>query len=273
MPVSPVSAVSFSSAQLYVTTMGYEQIKLIYNFFKTIISVKTIMFMRLLGGLYYKISSNRMVCVIVALYCVAVCSFITSSVFEILVIASPAVVVKAVTGLTTYYSCVIISLLTGSLYFDAYLTDMETIDILLGVRPDIDVPVSRLLFLADITFELSVTLPFYWFMVEDGASASAQINFFKLSYFVLSCDLTSFTRIMMFELLWTRVRKFRQYLVSTLSRASTLQGSEDARNSMRQCMLIYKKIMDTIKKLGIPVKSIVCSSFLLPTLRIFQFFE
>ncbi|XP_075972496.1 uncharacterized protein LOC142974215 [Anticarsia gemmatalis] len=58
--------------------------------------------------------------------------------------------------------------------------------------------------------------------------------------------LSGFTRIMMFEILWYRVRKFRKYLQNNLSELKKLDNVEYVNVKLKSCMLKYKLILDIV---------------------------
>ncbi|PZC83362.1 hypothetical protein B5X24_HaOG200816 [Helicoverpa armigera] len=235
--------------------MAYLQKNLhIVKFLEPLMSVKTIMLIRISGGFYHKISSNKLISCITALYCLAITAFLS---VNLLTLNYPSyfILVKNYVGFLIYYLLVGICLLTDSGYFQNFLNEIKKIDHMLGASSNIKVPISSFLLLGIITGVTGMDVLYVIYEVENNRQEKGFfITLFCMSLLVQTCAIANYTNVMAFELLWYRMRIFKQFLENTLKREFRSQDEEIKINAVRNCMVLYQRILDTVNKNNLPMK-------------------
>ncbi|KAH9638268.1 hypothetical protein HF086_013706 [Spodoptera exigua] len=237
-------------------TMITKQLWYLTKILKTVISAKTFLFLRLLGGHYSKISSNRLVCAVGVVYCTMFSVYAAMHMLELLARNMTPTSIQTISSVTLYLSSVVTSLRYPE-YFQVYLSDMADIDILLRGKSELDIPFTRFLFLAILVTQVSLVGPYIILGYLENEEKIQVSNFLFVGYFVLQCGIIYLTAIMVFEILWYRVRKFREYLEKHLLQLCRAQDERTAADDIYKCMLLYQTILEAFKKTNAPTKTAI----------------
>ncbi|KAF9421762.1 hypothetical protein HW555_002443 [Spodoptera exigua] len=237
-------------------TMITKQLWYLRKILKTVISAKTFLFLRLLGGHYSKISSNRLVCAVGVVYCTMFSVYAAMHMLELLARNMTPTSIQTISSVTLYLSSVVTSLRYPE-YFQVYLSDMADIDILLRGKSELDIPFTRFLFLAILVTQVSLVGPYIILGYLENEEKIQVSNFLFVGYFVLQCGIIYLTAVMVFEILWYRVRKFREYLEKHLPQLCRAQDERTAADDIYKCMLLYQTILEAFKKTNAPTKTAI----------------
>ncbi|KAF9803921.1 hypothetical protein SFRURICE_000459, partial [Spodoptera frugiperda] len=233
--------------------MELKPIQSIYKSLKVIISVKTILFIRLLGGFYFKVNSNIFIRFIACTYCV-IC-LILSTLLVITIVCrytlSISLQIKVLSNIAKYWISAIISLTTNAEKYQSLLTSLAEIDPQLGVRSDTDIPISRLILLFSLTSEFIVII---WNAINYSNSFSIGMVLVPCYFYMIV--IIHFTRVIIFESVWYRVRNLKKRLEYMLSQVYAGRSDKNIRNEIKNCMFIYKKIFEVLQK-NLPMKIMV----------------
>ncbi|CAD0198584.1 unnamed protein product [Chrysodeixis includens] len=190
----------------------------------------------------------------IVMYCVFCNVVITYYLYIFICFLPPSMNYKIISLFLVYLVAVVVSLLSDSEGFGDHVSSLSACDALLGVRPRMDVPVSRLLYIVNTLITIGAHIPTIVTNVSYVPELVLSINFVL---FVHIASTNNFARIIMFELLWYRMRLFRKSFKKTLSDISIKYYDDEAVATLRNSMLLYKKISDIATKAHVPMKFMV----------------
>ncbi|XP_035431190.2 uncharacterized protein LOC118263363 [Spodoptera frugiperda] len=225
----------------------------LHHISKTVISPKTILFLRLLGGQYSKICSNRLVCAVTAVYCIVFSCYAPVQMLMLLARSLTPTSVQSTAAVTIFLSSALTSFWYPE-YFQIFQNDMAAIDIVLRGKSELDIPLTRVLLIAVVVSHVSTIVPFAINGVLEGRAEFQISKFLFVAYFVLQNGITYLMAVMVFEILWYRVRKFREHLENYLPRVCRAQDVQAATEDICKCLLLYQNILEAFKKTNVPIK-------------------
>ncbi|PZC86164.1 hypothetical protein B5X24_HaOG200897 [Helicoverpa armigera] len=236
--------------------------------------IKSVIFLRLFCGLYYKLSSNKITVALTKIYC----TFVAKIIITIFVLFIKNLKVPFQIYLSFGLMC---SGYLTNVVFSAYFDGdnfMKYFSALKEIRNPQDFPSF-----SDI--KISIILLFFFASSRifnyAAYSVSAMFTFqnpfpyniYTTTAFIGSIavlhSLVNSTRMMTFELLWRRMAILRKRLEQDLLKARRFENEGDIlKNNLKQFLNTYKSILDTIRisekpmKLGVTVVTNNKSSYL-----------
>ena len=217
-----------------------------------ILSIKTIMCIRLIGGLYYKISSNRLITALAKAYCVLVSVAMISVGVTVLMNQNLFNdTIRLSLQLILYMANYLVNFFCNSENFLVFINSIRKIDD--NATLDDVIPVSRILFVVLLVVRFSSHVIFC------SAATFPCIKVF------LAADLVAitshFTRIMMFEILGNRIKFIRKRFERKLTVRRIEDGEEIVVVKLRKCMKAYTSLLNTAHKTDAMMKPLVTNLY------------
>lgn len=213
---------------------------------------------RLLGGLYYNLSSNRFVSLAAKVYCVFITSIVAYYFGVYLITMTLETFFFVVFHYAQYIISALVDILTNSGYFLNFMTTLENIDFPLGSKPKDDIAFSRCLFVGILIIKIVGTVFFCSAYSEHFSclqGLSVHISVFVIDLIV---DLSHLTRIMMFESLSCRIVILRKRIERELSVARRFECSEKfMEKNLRKNLIAYNNLLNTTRQCDAPMKFMV----------------
>lgn len=225
-----------------------------HDIIKSVISIHTIMLIRLFFGFYYKISSSIFVDILERAYCLALVillnlhSYLLTNLFFF-----PG---KLRYGLqsTVHAINVITNLLFSSENLFEFMKRIKNVSQRLNLSDVI--PFSRIFFIFLLLGKFIGHI-FYGYRTSDNLLDLFSPGTLAL-IFELSQHASNFTRIIMFEILWHRMTMLRKELERDLSTARRFEEREEVmRKKLRSCLKTYKNLLNTTHATDLPMKFMV----------------
>ncbi|PZC72859.1 hypothetical protein B5X24_HaOG200873 [Helicoverpa armigera] len=221
-------------------------------------SIKTIMFIRLLCGFYCDISANKIVTVLVRVYCVAIITLVMAFgiyLWNGIIGISSKIHFLFIT--TPYITSMVTNICFHGEYFSEFLNKMENFNLTHGFLSSIKIPISSLffvfVFLQRFLFQMKFTF--------DAIGLPFRGVLTHASFILILCLMNytaEFSIHIMFELLWHRMGMLRKRLEQDISTARILRdGEESIRENIRTCMRRYQHLLETARVTDGPVKFLV----------------
>lgn len=230
-------------------------------FLRSLVSIKTMMTVRLLGGIYCDISTNRLITLVAKLYCAFISTTLVYFFGANLLSLSFRDMIFLVTSFMHYVTSVIVNFLTNGEYFLKFFTALEKIDFLLGTKPQDDIAFSRMLFTGMLMNKIVRTVVFCLVSVE-YYNCLSQVFMTTVGFVIdLSVDLSNFTRIIMFETMWCRMVLLRKRFERELSEARRFKSGEMNHDHLRKCLVIYNNLVKSNLQCDVPMKFMVSVFF------------
>lgn len=218
------------------------------------------MFTRLLCGVYYNVSQHRVVRLTARMYCVLCASFCTQyslRVFRIAIVTNNIVLLlRCLLILASYLIIVMINFVYEGEYFYKFRRKLAKFDNVLNCKPADNLKCSTLCFI----ILLSQRLVSQGILLMSLGSLTFTGHAILCTSTVTRFAITSsnFTKIIMFECLYQRMRLLRELFKRNLSVARRFEDGEYVmKENLRKCMDTYKKLLHTLHGSNIPMKAMV----------------
>lgn len=215
---------------------------------KSILSIKNIMYFRIIGGLYYKVSSNKIIIGLLKTYCVFISvTILTRTIISLLDSNTNTTIIRVSLQLLMYQTNFLVNILFETENFDDFLNKIKEIDVMIHHNEKIDqIPVSRTLLIVGLCVRISSHLKFCTFTFCDPTVLLID----------LAIILSHFTRIMTFEILWHRMQLLCKHFDQELNIAR-MEPDGAIVERLRNCMIAYKKILNTTERSEATMKPLV----------------
>ena len=234
--------------------MLYKYLCHINYFLKSIFSVKSFFLLRLSTGIYTEISDHRIINLIVKVYCVACNIYNTVYILDVLQYLPMSARLGFISQLAMYWVYSLISLFTNPKRFSTYLYDLKTVDNFMGVTLDTDIPITRILV---IIILINGVYGNYAFSTFQFLRSARIISYVIKSYIGMVKFMMCLPQLVVFELLWYRMRAVKKCLEKLLTEFTRLENIREFKYSLRNFMLNYTKLLDSVKNTGAPMKTMV----------------
>ncbi|KAF9817547.1 hypothetical protein SFRURICE_014686 [Spodoptera frugiperda] len=215
---------------------------------KSILSIKNIMYFRIIGGLYYKVSSNKIITGLLKTYCVFISvTILTRTTISLLDTNTNTTIIRVSLQLLMYQTNFLVNILFETEHFDDFLNKIKETDVMIHYNEKFDpIPVSRTLLIAGLCVRISSHLKFCTFTFCDPTVLLID----------LAIILSHFTRIMTFEIIWHRMQLLCKHFDQQLNIAR-MEPDGAIVERLRNCMIAYKKILNTTERSEATMKPLI----------------
>lgn len=220
-----------------------------------VLGVQNIMRIRLLFGIYYNISSITVITLAARLYCVCVFSLVVlhnSKTFNFKEVWK-VFTFRSFYMLVQYSVTIIINLFFEGERIFTFATKLKKVDDELRVMIYDEIPISRIIFLFVLSHKLFLINGLHVF----NCNLNSLLQILAISIFQLGTSLCNFTRIMMFEWLYNRMKILRKRIKRNLSAYQRFKGEKEFVQNLKTGMVIYKNLVDTVHVTDTPMKMLV----------------
>lgn len=219
--------------------------------------ITPILLFRLLGGLYYPVGSKRQIHLAAKLFCVMTVLCVTFNYIKQTLKAPTINLISRIIQLTQYLGNFTIAIIFNGENFMNLLNNIRIIDVVLDFRPTHDVLFSSLLWILALSCRVAAVFLLWvnYFNYVLPISLVAEVW--------LECTVCSshFTRIMTFELLWSRMKALRKRFeidMSTMRRFET--SDKHIKEEINKCIMIYQQLLNILHQTKFPFKVLVRKS-------------
>lgn len=237
--------------------------KIVYyviNTFRSTVTIRVIMFVRLLVGLYYNISSRTPVRLAARAYCGLCFILCLKYYFFILQLSANnpdyTLFLMDVVVLCSYSLIVVINFIYDGEYFLQFRDNILDLDISLNIQQLDDIKISKLIFVVILVQKLCGAVNYCIFI--GSLCSEAIISVFVTSFIRVSIAVSIVTHIMLFESVYHRMKLLRKRFERDLSVVRRFEDGEHAMTeNLYTCMYIYKTMLHTVEVSNTPMKIMV----------------
>lgn len=213
-----------------------------------------VMFFRLFVGLYSKLYDNIIFFVtakLYCIYCVLVALHKNLQLWDFLVKRN--YILLAAQKLIVYITIVVVSMGSDGEHFNIYLNELENIDPLTFLHWHDNLIISKSIFV----MIASLGLYRIWFLLFFRSFFTLHDVYIE-SIVLMGIYSSYMSRILMFDLLWSRLRCLNLTMESNiLFNGNVRNDVEIQKNKIEQYLLIYKRILVTMNNIGTATKILV----------------
>ncbi|XP_069362065.1 uncharacterized protein [Maniola hyperantus] len=233
----------------------------------TIINV--IMFTRLILGLYSEFRTNMIFAVLARLYCFffMILGIYIKCYMQIVFPAPIHILITSVYKYVVYVLISLVSMLSNGEHFYEYLNELGNIECKYILKHrKLDLPISLTAFILVI---LVSTFCFINVLISNQNNNDLVPYFFGMILIYLGNGLNNMTRIIMFELLWKRMKSLRMMIEKYLDFSETVcdNMAEVKISRLEEYMKLYSDLLNNLKFAGHATKFIIVLN--LPTYFIY----
>ncbi|XP_039759709.1 uncharacterized protein LOC120633566 [Pararge aegeria] len=210
------------------------------------------MFVRLILGLYSELSKNIFFKVIARCYCLCFVVFIFYSNYSMLLTYPPPIKVAITTvhKLMVYTIVTVASMLSNGEHFYEYLNEMSNIETKSKIKPR-----KFELIISLTTFVVIIILyTFFLFHNMTFANKNAYLEYYfgTLTLLFMAKCFNNMARVMMFELLWDRMKSLRMMMVENLKFCELVSDDhvELQISKLEEYIKVYNNLLDNLKYMG-----------------------
>ncbi|CAB3255179.1 unnamed protein product [Arctia plantaginis] len=221
---------------------------------RSALSIRALMFVRLMTGLYFCVSSVRFVTLVARLYVVFYVTVQLQYYSNVVFDADFRTIIDYGFMLFQFIVTALVNFLLDGEYIFNFLREIRKIDYSMNNVVNDEIPMFRVILIFVILVKICVAITgcFIHKLYRSWR--------FFITYYVptTSVAFTNVTRIMMFESLCHRMKAVRKRLERELSVAHRVEEGDDAMvHNLRNCMIIYKNILNTVHETEMPMKILV----------------
>ncbi|PZC86167.1 hypothetical protein B5X24_HaOG200900 [Helicoverpa armigera] len=231
-------------------------------FVKSETFIKVILIYRILSGYYWKISSNKLVSVLLRIYCLFIATAFLCSMYQFYLFVSIPGKIHMCCICYLFSINVATNLIFNGDNFVYFLQEIRNVNIPRHIGCGDKIPITTVLIILTIFLRIGSRIQF-----DDHTHIDIMQGVFSIQNFSLTFDFLYYssylTRIMMFELLWQRITMLRKCLEQDLSIARRFEDGEQLlRNNLRACLKIFRSLVNTTRVCDAPMKLLVRDSVL-----------
>lgn len=230
----------------------------LFNSACSVVTDRTIMFVRLLTGLYYKVSPNPRIQLAARVYCI-LCTAASIQMYLLILLPVYKSDIVADINIALLVIIYIISVIVNFVYdgenYFLFKNELMKMNHMLSFKSMERITCSKLLFTVILLTKLSNVM--YVFGTK-GFSIDTIWYSSAIIVIPLALMLLHITKIMMFESLHYRMKILRKRFERVLSVARRFEvGEYIVRGNLYKCMNIYRNLLRTVELSDTPMKLMV----------------